>query len=181
MYTWLELFTENVLLATRLMRMLFIGALLSLSGCDFMYGVNRIAPVAVPTSWQCISSTIESIPEITDVRYSEEQGSQPITWSGVQRPTVVRRYRYRTASLDNELYFTERFDGSVEYHHGRLYMNHKPSQAEFDKFIPLIHRVELALQGSCGIGKISAQEYCAGMRCEVPSITNDGSGQKTAQ
>ena len=145
-----------------------IATLMGLSGCDTMYGINRTGTVLLPSSWECIANSIRSVPGITKVTYRRDEGSRPVTWRGVQRPDQVHRFLYQTTDLSNQLYFLERFDGTIQYFHGRGYLNHKPPQAELDRFIPWIHLIEDSLNEKCGLGKISAKEYCTGMRCEIP-------------
>lgn len=117
---------------------------LALTACDTVYGVATEANLAYPVDIGCIDRTMRSIPDIGVVKHISSRNpniSQEIWEYGIGQSGSVR-------IIYNEAY--------IDYSNGRLRMAEPFSKSDLDSFIPLMDRVNAALEQSCGLPLRSA-------------------------
>ena len=141
-------------------------ATLSLVACDTYSGVTRSAEVSHLPSAECVVHALESIPGVTNVRHELDQGEEAVTWSGIQSPDAIHSYFYDFEGLHGHLYFTQDYEGRVEFYQAYGRLNATPPQEEIDTIYPVMRALEKQLEQDCGlIGlTLSVVEGCQGVR-----------------
>jgi hypothetical protein len=137
------------------------------SGCDFIYGVNRRAPIPAAPNFTCVERVIRRAPGVEDVRYSQTEGSRPLTWTGLKPPTVVHTFIYRDAQVFGALQITVEYDGETEFAQTLVDINPKPPQPVIDASRPVMHWIEQRLESECGMTGLTdaIKEDCPGVEC----------------
>jgi hypothetical protein len=138
----------------------------SLSGCDFVYGVTRNAKLDTEPSQECVSRVIKNSPGVTQVRYEARHDGK-----GLFHPSPwVYNYLYRGTPENHVvgvLQITKEYDGQLSYHDTLLDLNIKPPQAEIDATRPVMRKIEVELENQCGAVGLPAniKETCTGVLC----------------
>lgn len=132
-----------------------------------MRGVTRVAYFESYPSNACVLSSVRAIDGVSNVEYSEEEGGKPLTLHGIEKPNIIHRYWYTYRGINNNFYFVESYDGSVEFHHGYGCLNCYPPQDVVDTIYPFILKLEMQLHDKCEIKDLESgvQEYCNGVEC----------------
>ena len=153
------------------MRMLGVGAALAaaltLAGCDFIYGVTRIADLESPIELACVQHTIETVPGIVSVEARSDHSGK-----GLFHPTPwVYSYLYSGAPGSNirgALQIYREYDGKFSYHNMLLQMNERPPQEAIDATRPVMRAIEKKLAANCGVATLPAEvrEDCNGVACK---------------
>ena len=100
----------------------------SLAGCDFIHSVSRVGPASAVPPQNCVKDALRSISEVKEVRYQFEEGRQPITLGGLERPDRIYRYTYRYKGLNGHFLFLENYKNEVEFKHTYIDINQVPTQ-----------------------------------------------------
>lgn len=143
----------------------------TLAGCDTINGVTRVSsdigPVPVD-AYQCVADAITNMEDVELVRYTVDEGSRPLTLSGVEAPDVVHSYWYRYSGIGAGMQLVMKYDGRVEFRQSHIRINGTPSQADIDVIRPLMTRIEKAVADQCGITALETgvSEKCSNVRCE---------------
>jgi hypothetical protein len=145
---------------------LICGLAVCLSGCDFIYGVERNANLDAEPAQECVSRVIKSSPGVTEVAYRASHEGK-----GVFHPTPwIYTYMYRGTPEDHivgALQIYKEYDGQLTYHDTLLGLNTRPPQAEIDATRPVMRKIEIDLANQCGISGLPAnvKETCIGVIC----------------
>jgi hypothetical protein len=153
---------------TRAMKILAIlVSVVVIAGCDTMRGVTRVAYFEPAPDNECVIEAAKSINGLTDIKYTTESGGRPLTLHGIEKANVIHRYSYTYKDIENDFYFSESYNGKVEFRHGYGCLNCYPPQELIDKIYPFIIQMENQLQEQCGVsGLVSGiQEFCSGVKC----------------
>jgi len=147
--------------------LLVLMATLSLLGCDSLSGVTRSADVPYLPSTECVTHALEAIPGVTRVRHKVEQGGRPLTWHGLERADTLYYYHYEVEGVPGSLYFVQDYQGRVEFHQGRVYINRRMPRQEFDTIYPIMQAVERQLELHCGLIDLTpaVDEHRSGIDC----------------
>ena len=143
-----------------------IGIALILSGCDFVYGVDRAAPLDKEISTDCVKRVMESTPGIEKVDYEASH-----TGKGLFHPTPwVYTYQFRGSPHSNVmgvLQVAKEYDGTFSYRNYLESLNSKPPQAWIDATRPVMHEIEKRLAMQCEADTLPAhiKETCTGVIC----------------
>jgi hypothetical protein len=118
----------------------------------------------------CVRTVISSAPGITNVQYREDEGSRPVTWSGIQTADTVHTFFYKGAAgshIVGVLQIISSYNGGVQFGQRLLAINVAPSQADIDATRPVMRYIEKALGSRCGLSALSSQitEVCRGVQC----------------
>jgi hypothetical protein len=143
-----------------------VGLALILSGCDFVYGVSREAPLETEISVDCVKRAIESTPAIEKVDYEASH-----TGKGLFHPTPwVYTYEFRgspQSNISGVLQVYKEYDGKLFYRDYLESLNFKPPQAWIDATRPVMRGIEERLAMQCGADALPARvkETCNGVTC----------------
>jgi hypothetical protein len=136
-----------------------------LAGCDYIGGVVRqTKQMPSAPSTQCVREAVSSVEGVTNVTYSLEQGGRPLTLHGIAEPDQVHRVRYTYASVNGDVHFVVRYDGSATYHHTYICINCSPPQSTVDSVYPGMRAIDEAIRSRCGVSA-PIYESCRGVRC----------------
>jgi hypothetical protein len=140
---------------------------LVISSCDFIYGVNRRAPIPAAPDFTCVERVIRAAPGVENVRYSQTQGSRPLTWTGLKPPTGVHTFFYRDAQVLGVLQITVEYDGKTNFAQTLVDINRKPPQALIDASRPVMQWIEQRLESDCSMTGLTnaIKEDCPGVEC----------------
>ncbi len=138
------------------LRLMFLGSLALLAGCDFMCGVERTARVHEVPNLGAVQARIQSYPEITTVRFREaDGGGRPITFSGLQAPDRVFYLMYSGGDrVHGTLQFSRDDKGRVTYSNYLIALNTPPPQRWIDGTWPIMKRIERDLEEQFGLVEI---------------------------
>lgn len=137
------------------------------SACDFVRGVTRSSSFSQYPNTECVLNATRSIDGVSSVRYTTEEGSKPLTMHGIEKPDIIHRYWYTYKDIENDFYFRESFDGSVELRHGYACLNCYPDQDIINTIYPFLTTVEEKLKSQCGVSIEPSNTYesCSGVVC----------------
>ncbi|RMD81355.1 MAG: hypothetical protein D6815_12000 [Candidatus Dadabacteria bacterium] len=143
---------------------------LTLAGCDFFYGVSRVASLEQTLPATCVESAIRSVPTVSEVRHERRSGSRPLTLTGIQDPDRLDYFYYKTSKAGATLLIRTDYKGRVELSQHLIHINRKPPQEDIDAIRPVMLEIELALERLCEIAGLSEsiEEYCLGVECPEP-------------
>ena len=149
-------------------RMLTFALIVSLSGCDVLYGVRRSAPIHSDPTPECVERVLRSTPEIASVEHKQETGGRPLTWTGIKSPTVVENFLYQGPNnVQGVLQYTKDYDGRMAFWQSNIEMNRVPPQEVITATRPVMRKVELALEAQCGLIGLATHvaEWCNKEEC----------------
>jgi hypothetical protein len=125
-----------------------IGITLLSTGCDRLYGVQSHASLQGPVDINCVSAALSSIPEAGHVSYkSEQHDSIGILPKQGKERTVIHVWLYGEAR-DSILQINQSSDG-WGYTNTHSRMNEAIPQAEIDRFIPTMRKINRVIQNKC--------------------------------
>ena len=152
---------------TRILQIALVSSLaFGVSGCDFLYGVMRDAPIDTELSLDCVRQVVETTPGIEKVSYEARHDGKglfhPEPWaynyfySGTPESHIV-----------GNLQIKKEYDARLSYHDTLLAINQKPPQAGIDATRPVMKAMEARLAAQCGITELPARvkETCQGVIC----------------
>lgn len=136
-----------------------------IAGCDHIGGVVRhTGEMSAAPSLQCVRDAVFSVEGVTNVTYSLEQGSRPLTLHGIAEPDQVHRVRYTYRGVNSDLHFVVRYNGSATYYHTYISINRTPPQSIIDSIYPGMRAIDEAVWSQCGVAA-PIYESCRGVRC----------------
>lgn len=156
----------------RLPTFLVLGAITAaLSGCDFVYGVNRSAQLDALPSLDCVRQAIQSTPGIETVDERSGTTFRELTFSGLHPPDPIYYFNYRgpeARHIRGVVQLTTNWRGYVDFTDYNMRMNEKPPQAEIDATRPVMREIERRLSDHCGVTKLQSpiHEWCHGVKCK---------------
>jgi len=136
--------------------------------CDPIYGINRMTRLPSLPELDCVEQAIRSVPRVTGVRRWEAEGGRPLTLTGIKSPDHIYYFSYETGAAGAIIYFSEKYDGNVEYSQHLIRLHEHVPQEDIDEVRPIMIQVEAALEHQCGISQLpqKIEEYCSGATCE---------------
>ena len=139
------------------------------AGCDFVFGVNRTALLDRLPTLDCVESAIRSADGVDTVEYRYDEGSRPITITGIKPPHDLHYFTYRVGEARATLLVKENYKGEVELSQHLIDINRSPPQGHIDLVRPVMIEVENALERSCQLEGLpqSVDEWCRGVTCET--------------
>ena len=142
---------------------------LALSGCDSLYGVRRSAPIQTEPDVRCIERVIRSAPGVVTVQHQQEEDGRPLTWSGIQAPTIVHTFIYQgPENIWGALQYTKDYKGSLKYSQVLVRLNRPPPQERVTATRPVMRYIERGIDERCGmkgLSSINVTEWCAKVSC----------------
>lgn len=149
-------------------RVLVVGLIGSLSGCDFIYGVSRTAPIHIDPTPECVEQVLRGTPGIAAVEHRQELGSRPLTWSGIKAPTLVESFLYQgPGNVKGVLQYTKDYKGRLLFWQSNLELNRAPPQEVVTATRPIMRKVEISLEAQCGLDGLATHvtEWCKKEEC----------------
>lgn len=127
-----------------------VGIVFFLSGCDRMYGVQSHTSLRGPVSIGCIKAALESTPEAGRVTYEHAQHDS-VELAPKQRNvrTITHVWLYGEAR-SFVLQINQNPDG-WDYTNTYSRIGTAIPEAEIGQFIPVMRKVNQAIQDKCGI------------------------------
>jgi hypothetical protein len=152
---------------TLIKSIIFVFATILLSGCETLYGVHRTYSFDAELPLSCIENELKNMPRVTDVKYEQSQGGQPITLHGIEKPDVYHFFSYTYENLPASLGFVIDYTKRVVYKNSYQWWNRAPPQEHIDKIRPFMNSFQEALESRCGIIGIQSgtKEQCRGVKC----------------
>jgi hypothetical protein len=144
--------------------------ILTLSGCDVIYGVSRNTPntLEMVPDISCVTSAVSSVSGVSEVSHRIESGGRPLTLHGIEKPDQIHRFFYKYNGLSGNFYFLINYQAHAEFHHTYIEMNRKPPQSEIDQMRPVMRQIEQAIENRCGMTDLNRviKETCYGVLCK---------------
>lgn len=132
------------------LRIISLSPLILLAGCDPFYGVESGTTVKGPLDVQCISAALASVPETGHLTYQRsESHSTELLPKQRKVDTVMHVWAYGEHGTD-VLQVNETPDG-WEYRNARSRMGVAVPRDEMARFLPLMRKVNQAMQSRCGV------------------------------
>lgn len=135
--------------ATALLVCLLIG------GCEYDYGINRIAELKTMPDVDCVRRALADLREITSV--DESHSEQP----------TFHRYRYAGDGFWAYASFRRDADGTVVFLNSRISVNRRPSPEEVSTTRRIMRAVEGRLARECSLPDLVSKvsEECVRVAC----------------
>lgn len=127
-----------------------IGIALLLGACDRIYGVASQATLDGPVDTSCVSAALASIREAGHVTYMRDE-SNSVEFLPKQRKvrTIMHVWLYGEAQ-NSVLQINQTTDG-WDFTNTQSRIGEAVPQTEIDRFIPVMRKVNRALQDQCGL------------------------------
>jgi hypothetical protein len=142
---------------------IFCALVVTLSACDFLYGVRRYSKINELPQLDCVSRVIRATPGVASVEARKQPTDRDYP------PHDVYDFGYRGvegSSIKGVVQF-ETGRGSVEFEDTDFWLNAKPPQQEIDATRPVMQRIETSLVNQCGVMPISRiREQCFRVNCQ---------------
>jgi hypothetical protein len=139
-----------------------------LVGCDIYYGLVRRVDVDYFIDHHCIEQALGKVKEVREIEYKYEEGSKPLTITGLKKADQVHYYYYKTDQINGYIYLTTTYENKSEIcqTYGSLHIT--PPQEHIDIIRPIMKKIEKSINETCGIHNIETivQESCNGVKCE---------------
>ncbi|PNU01655.1 hypothetical protein A8V01_27360 [Novosphingobium guangzhouense] len=127
-----------------------IGITLLLIGCDRLNGVQSHSSMRGPVEISCVNAALGSIPEAGHFVYQTDQhNSVEILPKQRKTRTITHVWTYGEAR-SYILQINQTADG-WDYTNTLSRIGEAISQAEIDRFIPTMRKVNRAIQNKCGL------------------------------
>lgn len=140
----------------------FCALVVTLSACDFVYGVRRYSKINDLPQLDCVDQVIRGTPGVASVEERKEPTDRDYP------PVDVYNFRYHGtegSSVEGVVQFVTR-RGAVEFEDTDLRLNAKPPQRQIDATRPVMRRIETNLINQCGLILASPiREKCSGVQC----------------
>jgi hypothetical protein len=148
-------------------RVACIVALLVVSGCDPIYGVERSAYIAKLPSEQCVIKSINLAEGAKFILHRKSEGEKPLTLSGVQEANKNYEYRYTYQATTGSIHFIQDYKGDVLVTQSLLSMGGPPPQFMIDQIRPGMAMIEKSLEKNCSLPGFasSIKENCSMVDC----------------
>jgi len=139
------------------------GLLLALTACDPIHGLASRTTLHEPVDTRCVQAALASLPEAGHVTYRRgERDSVQILPKQRKVHVVTHAWQYGEAQ-GSILQINQTPDG-WEFTNTRSRIGQAIPQAELDRFIPVMRKVNRALQDRCRLAVADLQaEPTAGM------------------
>ncbi|WP_428738201.1 hypothetical protein [Sulfurimonas sp.] len=119
-------------------------------GCDTVHGVIRYSTVnTVKLPVKCIIDSLEVIKGISNIKYQTEEGSQRLTFNGIEQPEIIDRFSYTYDGLYGNFYFITNEEGVIEFRHTYIGINYNPP--EIGKMKQIMLKIENSVSQRCEI------------------------------
>jgi hypothetical protein len=123
---------------------------LVLAGCDPFYGVESGTPLAGPVDVKCVNAAVVGVLDAGPVTYQrDENRSTEILPKQRQVLTVMHVWRYGERGSD-VIQINETPDGWT-FRNARSRMGVAVPHEEMTRFVPLMQKVNRAIQTRCGL------------------------------
>jgi len=122
-----------------------------INGCDTGYGISRFTRVNSLPDFNAVVSHIQKYPEIDEVKYWQEEGSRPLTYSGIQPATQVYYISYKgQKNIRGTIHFTEDYKGNIFFHQYLIFLNRPVPREMIKATVPIMQRIEKDLEEQFG-------------------------------
>jgi len=125
--------------------------LVLLNGCDTGYGISRIAKVDSLPDFNAVVSHIKKYPEIEEVKYWQNEGGRPLTFSGIQQATQVYYISYKgSKNIAGTIHFTKDYEGNIAFQQYLIFLNRPVPKEMIEATVPIMQRIEKDLEEKFG-------------------------------
>lgn len=127
------------------------------SACDVSHGVHHFAELPELPDPSCVRRVLEEMPEIDEIEYRQEEGSRPLTLTGLKRPEILHRFSYRWKRMASPgLTLSVDYANRVTSQHGLRAVNRLLPPETIEAVHDAADAVERALEVQCGISGLQA-------------------------
>ena len=152
---------------TRILQIALVSSLaFGISGCDFVYGVMRDAPIDTELSLDCVRQVVETTRGIDKVSYEARHDGKGLFHP---EPWTYNYFYIGTpeSHIVGALQIYKEYDGHLSYHNSLMDINTKPPQVEIDATRPVMRAIEMRLSSQCGVNNLPSRvkESCTGVLC----------------
>jgi hypothetical protein len=140
------------------LRLTIVFPVLLVAGCDRFYGVESRATLSGPVDVRCVDAALTSVPDVRRVSYARsENRSTEILPKHRKVLTVAHDWLYGEGGAD----ILEIIQGPDEwsFRNSRTRMGVAVPHDEMVRFVPLMQKVNQAIEMHCGlpVGKLKAE------------------------
>ena len=147
-------------------RIIFIISGLLVAGCDVQYGVYRKADINNFIHHKCVELSLESVHELTDIKYSFLYGDPSFT-STTKEGHAMHRYHYTFEDINGFVSVLTNINRTQITQFSSA--NRKPPpQINIDRIRPIMDKIEIEISNHCEINNFSTlvEETCKKVECK---------------
>jgi len=150
-----------------LARFTLIISVLSITGCDTHYGVYRKAQTSDFIDHKCIESSLNSIKEASNIKYTL-MGGDPSVTANTKEGYASHRYHYTFEGINGFVSVLTNKNGSQITQFSSA-INRPPPQKNIDKIRPIMDKIETEISSHCAIEDFSSlvEEICNKVECKL--------------
>ena len=149
-----------------LARFILIISGILITGCDVHYGVYRKAHISDFIDHKCIESSLNSIKEVSNIKYTLKSGDPSVT-ANSKEGYASHCYHYTIEGINGFVSVLTNNNGSQVTQFSSA-INRPPPQKSIDTIRPTMDKIETEISSHCEIEDFSSlvEEICNKVECK---------------